>query len=39
MLLATLLVTVFGTTTAAAAFPENNIEFVVGYKPGGGFSD
>lgn len=37
-LLAGLLACTVGTT-ASAAYPEKNIEFVVGYKPGGGFSD
>lgn len=28
-----------GTAAAAGKYPEKNIEFVVGYKPGGGYSD
>lgn len=36
-LLAGLAVT--GAASAAGKYPEKNIEFVVGYKPGGGFSD
>lgn len=34
-----LLALVAGASTAAPAYPQKNIEFVVGYKPGGGFSD
>jgi len=39
MLFAGLLACVAGPAAWAAGYPEKNIEFVVGYKPGGGFSD
>ena len=37
---ASVLLAIFaGTASAAGKYPEKNIEFVVGYKPGGGYSD